>query len=486
MDPIALNELVSRLGRWSAGRGPLYLLLAGKLRQLIDEGELPPNTALPADRALASALAVGRTTAVAAYDLLRREGRLVRRQGSGTRVATPTLPSDRPARPGVANPLFLHLLDPPDDVIALICATPDAPPPELVAAYEKAVALLAETTADIGYHPLGHPVLREMLARYYTGRGVPTEPAQIFVTDGAQHALSLLARLLLAPGDTVLTEAPSYPGALEVFREAAAVLHAVPVGPDGLDAATWVKALESVRPQLAYLIPTYQNPVGSLVPPLVRRRLVDTARAAEVALIDDEVLADLGFEDTDPPPLASFAPQHGVITIGSLSKIAWGGLRIGWIRACAPLVTRLARLRTIDDLSGNVVAQLAAAELVADRDGLRNRRVAVLRDQHDLLCAELTRHLPEWSFRPASGGQTLWVELPRGDAASFAQVAMRHGVAVLPGGSLDPTGGSKRHLRIPFLVTPSELAEAVRRLAGAWSRYDGQVASRSAMPAVVV
>ncbi len=202
------------------------------------------------------------------------------------------MPSDRPARPGIANPLFLHLVDPPDDVIQLICAAPDAPPPELVTAYE--------------------------------------------------------------------------------------------------------------------------------------------------------------------------------------------------IRACAPLVIRLARLRTIDDLSGNVVAQLAAAELLADLDGLRNRRVAVLRHQHDHLCAELARHLPDWSFRPASGGQTLWVELPRGDATSFAQVALRHGVAVLPGGSLDPTGGSQRHLRIPFLAALAELSEAVRRLAGAWSSYDGQAGRRSAMPALVV
>lgn len=486
MEPITADALAARLGRWSAGRGPLYLLLAGRLRALIDEGELPPDTLLPADRALATALAVGRTTAVAAYDLLRAEGRLVRRQGSGTRVAAPALPGDRPARPGAANPLFVDLLDPPADVISLICAAPDAPPPELAKAHEKALPRLANITGDLGLHPLGHPALREALAGYYTGRGVPTEPAQIFVTDGAQHALSLLARLLLAPGDEVLTEAPSYPGALEAFREAAAVLQAIPVGRDGLDPAAWHANLESGRARLGYLIPTHQNPVGTVVPGLVRRRLVHAARAAEVPLIDDEVLTELGFSGQAPAPLAAHAPDGGVITVGSLSKIVWGGLRIGWIRASAALVTRLARLRTIDDLSGNVLAQLAAAELVADLDGLRERRVETLRRRHDHLCAELERHLPDWSFRPASGGQTLWVQLPAADATSFAQIALRHGVAVLPGSSLDATGGSENYLRLPFLAPPDVLSDAVRRLAGAWMGQHAATGRRSAVPAVVV
>lgn len=150
-------------------------------------------------------------------------------------------------------------------------------------------------------------------------------------------------------------------------------------------------------------------------------------------------------------------------------------------RARAPLVTRLARLRTIDDLSGCVLAQ-PAAELLSDLDVLRDRRCAVLRRRHDHFCAELTRHLPDWSFRPAAGGQTLWVELSRGDATSFVQVALRHGVAVLPGGSLDATGGSQNYLRIPFLASATELSDAVRRLAGAWRSYDGAVSARSAAP----
>jgi len=241
MKPI---ELGGRLGRWSSGRGPLPVLLAARIRRLIDEGELPPGEPLPPDRALASALAVGRSTVVAAYDLLRRDGRIVRRQGSGTLVAGTARAA---ARPTTGAPLFLHLLEPRDGVIQLTCAAPGTPPPELAEAYTAIVPMLAGICGDIGYHPMGHPVLRAAIAERYTRRGIRTGPDRILVTNGAQQALSLLARAFLTPGAPVLVEAPTYHGALEAFRDAAAVLRALPVGLAGLEMAA-----RQHRPALAY------------------------------------------------------------------------------------------------------------------------------------------------------------------------------------------------------------------------------------------
>src|ERR1700691_4433715 len=137
MEPICLTE---RLGRWSSGRGPLHVLLAARLRGLIDDGDLPPGTALPPDRQLAAALAVGRTTVVAAYDALRAEGRIVRRQGSGTRVAGK---DPDPVRETGGTPVFLHLLEPRDGVIVLACAAPPAPPPEYAASCARVLPALA-------------------------------------------------------------------------------------------------------------------------------------------------------------------------------------------------------------------------------------------------------------------------------------------------------------------------------------------------------
>ncbi|MGV9680797.1 aminotransferase-like domain-containing protein [Nocardia sp. NPDC003482] len=455
MEPI---ELADRLGRWSAGRGPLYLLLAGRMRALIEDGELAPDTPLPPDRALAAALAVGRGTVVAAYDLLSAEGRVVRRQGSGTRVAgSPVV-----ARPATTrSPAFLHLLEPDADVIALACAAPQAPPPEVADAYRAALPRLAELDGDIGYHPSGIPLLRTAIAERYRARGVPTGPERILVTGGGQHALSLLARALLRPGDRVLVETPTYPGALEAFRDAAAIPVARPIGLGAISGAA-----------LAYVVATHHNPTGAVLPPLARRALVESAARAGVPLLDDEVLAELTFPGTDSPPapLAAFGDE--VVSIGSLSKILWGGLRIGWIRAPAALIARLSRLRAVHDLGGNIPAQLAAAALLPDLDRLRERITRDRKDSHDLLVTELAARLPEWDVPRVTGGQTLWIRLPHGDGTSFAQRALRHGVAILPGCGLDPSGGHADHIRISFVAAPHTLREAARRLAEAWQAYD--------------
>ena len=474
MRPIELSE---RLGRWSSGRGPLYVLLAARMRRLIDDGELPSGALLPPDRALAAALAVGRTTVVAAYELLRSEGRITRRQGSGTRVAGAA--SSGIVEDARVDPIFLDSLESrDDDVLLAICAAPGDPPPQLAEAYARILPSLQEISGDIGYYPYGHQTLRQAVATRYADHGVPTTPDQILVTNGGQQALSLLAHALLSPGDQVLVEAPTYPGALEAFREEAAVLRGLPIGLEGFEAA-----VRERRPGLAYVIPTYQNPTGSVLSSLVRQRLARAAAAADVPLIEDEVPADLGFPGTTRPmPMAALS--EAVISIGSLSKSVWGGLRIGWIRASAPLINRLARLRAVHDLGGNVPAQLAAAHLVAELDDLD--LATELQSRHDHLRTLLTRHLPTWDVPQIRGGQCLWVRLPHGDGNSFAQTALRHGLAILPGSGLDVTGNSDPYVRLHFRARPEELTEAVVRLTTAWQAYHPPADRVSPRPAIAI
>ncbi len=464
-DKVDARTLASLLGRWSAGRGPLYLLLAGRMRRLIEEGTLRAGAVLPPDRVLASALAVGRTTVVAAYEELRGEGRIERRQGSGTRVAE-AVPLPPAVGGGPENPMFLHLIEPQDGTVVLSCAAPEEPPPEVARAYGE-VSL--PSAVDLGYHPAGLARLREAVAAKYTAQGVPTAPEQVLVTTGAQQALSLLVEHLVAPGDGALVEAPTYAGALDVLRASGAALMAVPTGSEGLDVARAVRLMAERRPVLAYTVPNHHNPTGSVLPPLAARRLVRAAAQHGVVLVDDAVAADLSLDGAPaPPPLAAYGEA---VTVGSLSKVAWGGLRVGWLRAREELVARLARLKSMRDLGGEVGSQLVAARLLEDYEQVRGRRTRALREGHDLLRAELGRLLPEWECPPVAGGQTVWVRLPRGDAASFAQVAIRHGVAVLPGPAIDASGGSRDRLRLPFSPAPDRLTEGLRRLAEAWNAY---------------
>ncbi|XVV07502.1 PLP-dependent aminotransferase family protein [Actinosynnema sp. CA-248983] len=467
MRPIPVDDLVGTLGRWSAGRGSLYLLLASRLRELIDDGRLPGGTLLPPDRVLAAGLAVGRTTVVAAYDLLRQEGRLTRRRGSGTWV-----PHGGPssARAETANPMFLNLLEPPDGTLQFACAGPLRPPPSLFEAHRRALSRLPDD--DLGYHPLGHPQLRSALAAHFTAAGTPTSPDEILVTNGGQQALALITRALVAPGDEVLVEAPTYPGALDLFREAAAVITTAP--PGGL-----ADALPHRRPALVYAVPTFHNPTGHCLSPLERHRLVRVA--GDVPLVFDDALAELDFTGAPAPPIVP-----SVLTVGSLSKVVWGGLRVGWVRAPAAMVARLARFKAVHDLGSAVLDQLAAVELIRDFEAVRSERVAYLEASHDHLCALLRTELPDWEFTPVAGGQTLWVRLPGADAAAFAQVALRHGVAVLPGGALDASGGSTDRLRLPFVATPEVISQAVTGLTAAWQRFATEPPGAPVVPTIAV
>lgn len=457
MEPIELSE---RLGRWSSGRGPLYLLLAARLRELIDEGELPAGELLPPDRVLAGALAVGRTTVVSAYEQLRMDGRIVRRQGSGTRVAG----DPGPIATTTAAPMFLYHLERQDDrTILFACAAPAAPPPEVADAYALIAPRLRAIRHDIGYFPAGLPALRAAIAARYSRQGLPTEPDDVLVTNGGQQALSLLARAFVRPGDRVAVEAPTYPGALEAFREHAPVFRAL-----GLGLAGFAALARKDRPALAYVIPTFHNPTGFVLPVLERQRLAADAEAAGVPLIADEVPADLAFPGEETPPLMT---GPAVINLGSLSKSIWGGLRIGWIRAPAPLIARLARIRAVQDIGGDTPTQLAAVELLGRLQQICARRAPELERCHDALVDDMARVLPDWEVPAVRGGQTLWVRLPYGDGDSFAQAAMRHGVAVLAGSGLDASGGSADRIRLHFRLPANVQADAVCRLAATWRTY---------------
>ncbi|MFE3459083.1 PLP-dependent aminotransferase family protein [Nocardiopsis aegyptia] len=479
-EPISPGDLTALLGRWAAGRGPLYRLLATRLRGLIDEGALAPGTGLPAERRLAARLSVGRGTVVAAYDLLSEERRLVRRRGSGTRVAPGPDPAPEPARRTHDGSLFLSMFEPVAGTLMLTCAAPDAPPPELRTAYREAAARVDVLANDIGYHPTGLLELRTVIAERFTERGLPTSPDEVLVTNGAQQALDVLVRCHVSAGDTVLVERPTYPGALALFGEAAADVRTVDTGPDGVDVPALLAGMADA-PALTYLIPSFHNPTGAVLPPLLRRRIAAAAGEHNALVVDDETMAHLGFDGRVPAPLASFPGGEDIVTVGSLSKLVWGGLRIGWIRARRPVLERLRRTKTLTDLGGDVLSQLAAAHLLRDLEPVARRRGAELRRQHDRLAAELGRRLPDWEFAPAAGGQTLWVRLPHGDSASFSQVALRHGAALLPGDSLCAGGGGSDRLRLPFLASSDTLAEAVDRIARAWRRY-GETDPRPAPP----
>ena len=226
---------------------------------------------------------------------------------------------------------------------------------------------------------------------------------------------------------------PTYLGSIDIFTGLGARLAAVPVGGD----SAWLAALKGLvgrtAPRLIYLMPTFHNPTGAVMPDACRRALARFAREARVPILEDNTLADLSLSGKAPAPIAAFDAAAPVLTVGSLSKLFWGGLRIGWIRGSEELLARITRLKIMADLGGSLVGQLGAVRLMAEAERVKQVRRREMRERLDRLTRLLARSLPSWTWEAPAGGLSLWVKLPQGDANAFAQVALRHGVAVVPG-----------------------------------------------------
>jgi DNA-binding transcriptional MocR family regulator len=482
-----LNGLLQRLDPWSSGSGPLYRRLASAVRAAVSRGDLSVGELLPPERVLAQQLKISRSTVVAAYELLQDELLLERRQGSGTRVssAPPRRGSGLPSTL-TRNTLFRRITEGPNGTIDLTGAyllEPGGVPESLAQDVSAELASVAETS---GYSPLGYAPLREAIAAHLTAHGLRTLAEQVLVTSGAQQAIWLTGWLFLQRGDNVLVENPSYPGALDAFNSVGARLVGVRVRRQGVDLASLAEQIARAAPRLVYLIPTYQNPIGSVLSPQDRRVLADLIQRHQVPLLEDDSLSGLPIVGEPPPPVATFAPDAPIMTADSLSKLYWPGLRVGWIRAAAPVVAQLGRLRAVADLGGSLPGQIMACRLLARYDEFRDQRRAVIAQRLELVTGLLSEMLPDWSWVSPQGGLCLWVRLPYGSATEFAQVALRNGVSIVAGSVASADGTFDDHLRLPFGHRPETLEEGIRRLARAWHTYAPAEEPRAQRVAVVV
>ncbi len=469
-----IQQLRSLLGDWEVDGQPLYISLAAAVERTIVEGALPAGTRLPAERRLAQVLAVSRGTVVAAYDELRNRAVVRTRHGSGTVVAEGASPFSGPQEARLAavlagSTLAVALVEGEPDLIDLGQAswwgTDDLPADTFTLDGPEVEAVLA----GHGYHPAGLPELRQALADYITAHGVPTTPEQVMVTSGAQQATYLVSQLLLDDGDVVLLEDLTYPTALAGFSTCRARLRSIALGPDGLDVDRVIHAVERGRPRMTYLMPGMHNPTGTFVPEHAARRLAEAAAGWDTVLVDDRSVAPLWLDEPPPPPLASFRPEAArLVTIGSLSKWAWGGLRIGWVRANETMITRLARLKAHDDIGASATSQLVALRLLARADEVGERRRAELRRRHDAAVALMATHLPDWTWRPPAGGLCLWAKIPRGSSLDLVPLAARRGVNIVAGTANAPLGGAADHVRVPYGLPPDQLELAIGRLGEAW------------------
>jgi DNA-binding transcriptional MocR family regulator len=318
---------------------------------------------------------------------------------------------------------------------------------------------------------IGYPPLREWIADQHE-----VDPARVIVTNGSMQADAFLFDVLVAAGDTVIVERPTYDRTLLSLRGREADVLAVELDADGIDVAALEELIGAgVRPKLAHIIPNFQNPAGYTLSAAKREALIALAREHEFTIFEDDPYVALRFEGASLPTMVSMDPEH-VVYASSFSKTVCPGIRVGYLVGPEDLIARIAKLATSTYISPSMVSQAIVNEFC--RTGAIEQSIETvkeaLRERVHILCEALERELPDARFIRPQGGYFLWVDLPEGtDAKALAALAAERGVQIVKGSDFVLDGGESS-FRIAYSgVTPAEIEEGVRRLAGAYAEVAG-------------
>jgi DNA-binding transcriptional MocR family regulator len=330
----------------------------------------------------------------------------------------------------------------------------------------------------MGYGPVeGLAPLREILASRAAGGRMLGRDDGVLVVAGATQGLALAVRALVEPGDEVVVETPAYVGALQVLALAGARLIGVPVDEEGLRTDVLETVLARRRVRLVVVQPSHHNPTGVVLSASRRERLLWQARRYGVPILEDDAYRDLGFEEPAPEPLKAADRAGSVLYLGTFSKTVSPGIRVGWMVAPRPVLSRLVMVKQFADLNTNAMGQLALARFLESGRYERHTRMAraAYRERRDLLLRALTATAGHLEPPPAPrGGLYLWCRLTAGPQARLLTAfAAREGVAVVAGEAFvtpserGETGADRVRLAFSGCATAAEAAEAVRRLGAA-------------------
>jgi DNA-binding transcriptional MocR family regulator len=459
---------------------PLYIQLRDQLKALVHDGNLRPGDRIPASRELAARLGVHRTTVSNAYAELESEGLIEGHVGRGTfvkanghtlRVNPPPLLA---ANGGVRweslfadergdDPLGRLMAEEDGQVLSFVTARPAEeffPVEDLRNCLNTVLRRDASTILQFGPSD-GYSPFKAALGDLVHADGIEAKDDNLLVTSGCQQSLDLLGKAFLRPGDAVILENPTYPGAIAAYRSprvrslgVAVRMRAEGEGFVGLDLEALEEALMANRVKLIVVIPDFHNPTGTTMPLASRRRLLELAGRHQVPVVEDRVYARLNLRGETLPSLKQLDRQGLVIQIDSFSKVAFPGLRVGWVVAAPVVIERLRVVKQTTDLHTDQLAQAALAEFL--RRGMLARHLTHMRKTYALrleaMEEALEKHMPEavrWT-RP-EGGMCLWLELPLGfDASEFLIHLRGRGVLFAPGRYFYVQNPQPNTLRLAF------------------------------------
>jgi 2-aminoadipate transaminase len=319
----------------------------------------------------------------------------------------------------------------------------------------------------------GDETLREQILDVMRLEGIDAHPDDVVVTTGSQQALDLVTRIFVDPGDVVVAEAPSYVGALGVFRAYQADVVHVPLDehglvPEALESTLARLAAAGRRVKLLYTVPNFHNPAGVSLSTERRPQILAIARRYGVLVLEDNPYGLLGFEGAPRPAIRSM-DDEGVLYLGSFSKTFAPGYRVGWVVAPHAVREKLVLASESAILCPSSASQIAISTYLStcDWQGQIKAYRELYRERRDAAVAALAEHLPEASWNVPEGGFYVWVKLPDGlDSKDMLPRAVTARVAYVPGTAFFYDGTGASHMRLSYCFpTPERIREGVRRLA---------------------
>ncbi len=466
MDALAVADAVGDL---SVGSGPLYQRVADALLSLAETGVLVSGEQLPSERELADALAISRTTVTGAYTRLREIGWIDTSQGRVARIGR------RPKMPATMSPAerFDELFPSEQRVIDLSTSSPSAAP-IVKQAFADASVLFGDgidvLTEGSGYAPYGLPELIDAVVDHLRAEGIAAERNEIVITGGGQQALSLVSDTLAGRGRSCAVEQFSFPGVFDAVMQHGAKPIGLPLDHRGVFVAQATRLCRAAQVD-AVFVSRFQNPTGSRFVDEQFESFANGLHRMGATVVEDRTLADLPLSGTRPTALAAMGSAAQTVTIGGVSKVMWGGLRIGWIHTNATLAAHLRDRRAAHDLGSPTPTQRMTTVLLRDHyHATAAWRVEQLRLSYAALSKAIVDAKLPWTFHVPDGGPNLWVNIGRPVGPRFVEAANKIGVPIVGGRAFaQQPGTGLDFVRIPYYRSPADLEHAVRLLAQAWA-----------------
>lgn len=427
----------------------------GEIKSRIASRTYTPGARIPSVRAMARALQVSVSTVLEAYERLMAEGLLNSRPGSGFYVAGPVAPlvltELAPRLDREVDPLWIsrQSLETASDATKPGCGwLPAAWMYE--AGMRKALRTLArsDTVKLTDYaSPLGHPPLRQFLSRRLAGTGIEAPADHIMLTESGTHAIDLICRFLLQPGDTVLVDDPCYFNFHALLKAHRVNIVSVPYTPAGPDIEAFGAALREHAPRLYITNAGIHNPTGASLSPVTAHRLLKLADSSSLVIVEDEIFAD--FEATPAPRLAAFDGLSRVIQIGSFSKTISASIRCGYIAARGEWIESLVDLKIATTFGGGRLGADIIYQAIT-HSGYRKHMEGVRQRLAQAMTTTVAR-LRALGIEPwitPQAGMYVWCQLPHGkDAATLAKACLSEGVVLAPGNAFSQAGTAGDFLR---------------------------------------